>query len=157
MSKLNIGLSLIGILAGITIHAQESTNTSGGNHIGPGGSNSFSIGQVVYTSHSDTTGILSQGVQQAYEIYSVGTSELVLEQVINLFPNPTTDLLTIEIENPSQNLSYQLMNTNGKMIQSDILVSNLTTIDMQELPAASYFIIIYQDSKKVQSFKIIKN
>ena len=50
---------------------QESTNTAGGDVVGSGGSVAFSIGQVVYTTHSEVSGIKAQGVQHRYEIAKV--------------------------------------------------------------------------------------
>ncbi len=48
------------------LHAQEATLASGGNATGSGGSVSYSVGQVVYTTNIGTTGSVAQGVQQAY-------------------------------------------------------------------------------------------
>ena len=50
---------------------QESANTAGGDIIGSSGSVAFSIGQVVYTTHSEVSGIKAQGVQHLYEIAKV--------------------------------------------------------------------------------------
>ncbi|MDG2279738.1 MAG: T9SS C-terminal target domain-containing protein, partial [Flavicella sp.] len=55
-----------------SIYGQESSNTSGGNAAGSGGTVAYSIGQVAYTYESGTNGNSNQGVQQPYEIYSVG-------------------------------------------------------------------------------------
>jgi gliding motility-associated-like protein len=52
-------------------NAQVSTNTAGGDILGSGGSVAYSIGQVVYTTHSEATGIKAQGVQHRYEIAKV--------------------------------------------------------------------------------------
>jgi hypothetical protein len=52
----------------IAMYAQDTTPASGGNATGTGGSVSYTIGQIVYTTNSGTNGSLSQGVQQPYEI-----------------------------------------------------------------------------------------
>jgi len=51
--------------------AQESTNAAGGDISGSGGSVAYSIGQVVYTTHSEATGIKAQGVQHRHELTKV--------------------------------------------------------------------------------------
>ena len=64
-------ISLI-ILLGITIsgiYAQEAIPTSGGDASSNKGSVSYSVGQIVYSSNTATNGTVTQGVQQAYEIY----------------------------------------------------------------------------------------
>lgn len=48
-----------------SLHAQESVNTTGGNASGSGGSASYSVGQVVYTSNTETSGSVAQGVLQS--------------------------------------------------------------------------------------------
>ena len=50
------------------ISAQSGTITSGGDAAGSGGSVSFSIGQLDYTSISSAEGTVSQGLQHPYEI-----------------------------------------------------------------------------------------
>jgi hypothetical protein len=50
------------------LHAQESPTSTGGDATGAGGSSSYSVGQVVYTTATGINGSVAQGVQQAYEI-----------------------------------------------------------------------------------------
>ncbi|MBV1889111.1 MAG: HYR domain-containing protein, partial [Proteobacteria bacterium] len=49
----------------IPISAQESINVSGGDATGTGGSSSYSVGQVFYTTNVGATGSVAQGVQQS--------------------------------------------------------------------------------------------
>ena len=71
-----LGLGLTGV------QAQTSVNATGGDASGGGGSVSYSVGQVVYTTHTGTSGSVAEGVQQPYEI-SVVTG-LEEAQSINL-------------------------------------------------------------------------
>lgn len=57
-----LGLGLAGL------QAQTSVNVTGGNASGSGGSASYSVGQFVYQTHTGTSGSVSEGVQQPYEI-----------------------------------------------------------------------------------------
>jgi gliding motility-associated-like protein len=73
--------------------AQVSTNTAGGDILGSGGSVAYSIGQVVYTTHSEATGIKAQGVQHRYEIAKVSRAmeEALLQTPWSKIPSlPTT-------------------------------------------------------------------
>jgi hypothetical protein len=71
------------------VNAQESINASGGDALGSGGSTAYSIGQVVYTINTSSSGTSEQGVQHAYEIYSVGIKETEVNIFLSVFPNPT--------------------------------------------------------------------
>ena len=102
------------LIAGIA-QAQESTNTSGGEATGSGGSVSYSVGQVVYTTNTGSSGNVAQGVKHAYEINVVGIIDKQLNIALNAYPNPTTDVLTLQISNyNNEKLMYQLYDLNGK-------------------------------------------
>ena len=141
-----------------TATAQESVNTTGGDASGSGGTVAYSLGQVFYTTNSGTSGTISQGVQQAYEISTVGMKETELTISLSVFPNPTTDHLTLQIHDyNNEKLTYQLFDMQGKLLSSEVIISNQTQINMSDLPVATYFMIVMQKNRKIQSFKIIKN
>ena len=149
-----LGLGLTGL------QAQQSINATGGDASGGGGSVSYSVGQVVYTTHTGTSGSVAEGVQQPYEI-SVVTG-LEEAQSINLsvtaYPNPTTDYLTLRIDEfEISNLSFQLYDMNGKLLQNEKITGNQTSIVMSNLLPATYFVKVIQGNKEVKTFKIIKN
>ncbi len=70
-NKLLIALFAPLVLGSFHVRAQESIVASGGEATGTGGSSSYSIGQVSYTSNQGTGGSVEQGVQQPFEIYAV--------------------------------------------------------------------------------------
>ena len=149
-----LGLGLTGV------QAQTSVNATGGDASGGGGSVSYSVGQVVYTTHTGTSGSVAEGVQQPYEI-SVVTG-LEEAQSINLsvtaYPNPTTDYLTLRIDEfEISNLSFQLYDMNGKLLQNEKISGNQTSIVMSNLLPATYFVKVIRGNKEVKTFKIIKN
>jgi hypothetical protein len=141
------------------LHAQESVNASGGDALGSGGTVAYSVGQVAYTTNAGASGTVSQGVQQAYEIYTVGIKETELNISLSVFPNPTANNLTLQISDYShEKLSYQLYDMQGKQISNGQVFAQQTQINTSSLPSATYFInVVNQENKKVQSFKIIKN
>ena len=87
------GLGLTGL------QAQESINATGGIASGSGGSMSYSVGQIVYTTNTGTNGSVAQGVQQPYEISAViGIEEFNgINLYVSVYPNPTSDYLTLSI------------------------------------------------------------
>jgi hypothetical protein len=155
--KIKLSVLLLGI--GITAQAQQATNASGGDATGSGGTVAYSIGQVVYTTNYGTTGSAAQGVQHAYEIFTLGIKETELNISLTVFPNPTADNLTLQISDyNNEKLSYQLYDMQGKLLTNGQVTAQQTQINMNGLPSATYFInVVNQENKKVQSFKIIKN
>ena len=154
-----IALLAVGLLWAGLAQAQESVNASGGDATGSGGTVAYSVGQVVYTTNTGSTGTVAQGVQHAYEIYSVGINETELNISLSAFPNPTTENLTLQISDyNNEKLTYQLFDMQGKELSNGQIVAQQTQINMNSLPTATYFVnVVNQENKKVQSFKIIKN
>jgi len=149
-----LGLGLTGL------QAQESVNATGGNALGSGGSASYSVGQVVYTTNTGTSGSVAQGVQQPYEISVVtGLEEAKgINLTVTAYPNPTTDYLILRIDEfEISNLSYQLYDMNGKLLQREKITGTQTSIVMSNLVPATYFVKVIQGNKEVKTFKIIKN
>jgi hypothetical protein len=152
---LAVGLIWVGL-----VQAQESANSSGGDANGSGGTVAYSVGHVVYTTNTGSTGSAAQGVQYAYEIFTLGVKETALNISFTAFPNPTLNNLTLQISDyNNENLSYQLLEIQGKLIRNGEITAQQTQINMNSLPTTTtYFInIISQENKKVQSFKIVKN
>ena len=143
------------------LQAQESTNSSGGEASGDGGSVSYSVGQVVYGTHSGTTGSVSEGIQQPYEIsVIIGLEETGINLNISAFPNPTTDYLILKIANEAiqeSRFTITLYDLNGRVIEQQVVISNETAIDMNSLNAATYILKVNNENQEVKTFKIIKN
>jgi len=141
------------------VQAQESVNASGGNAIGNGGTVAYSVGQVVYTTDTDASGTVSQGVQQAYEIFTVGIKVTELNISLWAYPNPTTDNLTLQISDyNNEKLEYQLFDVQGKLLNNGQVTTQQTQINTATFPPATYLLnILNKENKKVQSFKIIKS
>lgn len=149
-----LGLGLTGL------QAQESVNATGGNASGSGGSASYSVGQVVYTTNTGTNGSVAQGVQQPYEISVVTAIEEAkgINLSVSAYPNPTTDYLTLEVKDfELSTLYFQLYDMNGKLLQSEKITGNQTSIVMSNLVPATYFVKVTQGNKEVKTFKITKN
>jgi Secretion system C-terminal sorting domain len=147
-----LSITLISILS----FAQQATVASGKNASGSGGSLSYTVGQIVYTTNSGTNGSLAQGVQQPFEISTLGTDEFP-NVSLSAFPNPTSNALTLSLENyDTTNLNYELFDINGRLIKSNKINGNQTQIDMAGNATGTYLLIINDKSKKLKTFKIIK-
>jgi len=140
------------------VYAQQATAASGGDTSSSGGSVAFSVGQIVYTTNTGTTGSVAQGVEQPYEIsITTGLAETGINLNLSAYPNPTTNYLMLQIDNFDKDLSYQLYDISGKLLESNTIVANSTTIKMEQLATGSYFLKVTQNNTLVKTFKIIKN
>jgi hypothetical protein len=140
------------------VYAQQATTASGGDASGSGGSVAYSIGQIVYTTNTSSSGSVAQGVQQPYEISIItGLLETDIKLNLSAYPNPTTNYLMLQIDNFDKDLSYQLFDISGKLLESNTVAANSTTINMEQMQTGSYFLKVTQNNTLVKTFKIIKN
>jgi len=165
-----IALLAAGLLWAGLAQAQESANASGGTAKGNGGTVAYSLGQVVYTTHTASLGSIAQGVQHTYAVLTVDSGEALSVISVSVFPNPTEDYLTLEVSDfNDQKLWYQLYDLQGKLLQYGMIADSQTNIDMSSLAAAVYYVKVYkaggigdrtntiEGTKDVRIFKIIKN
>ncbi len=97
--------------------AQESTNTAGGDILGSGGSVAYSIGQVVYTTHSEATGTKAQGVQHRHEL-----TKVLRAMEIGLIQTPWSKM-------PSLPATINIQTTEGQYVRVGVNW-NLTTLNV---------------------------
>lgn len=159
-NQLKLCATLVFGLCQSNLHAQTSINTTGGSALGSGGTVSYSVGQLVYSSNTGSNGSVTQGVQQAYEISVVNTLEEATDIKLSAYPNPTTDYLTLEVDvsimESEQRLAYQLFDLNGILHKNEEITRSQTNIMMTNIPPAIYFVKITNGDKEVKTFKIIK-
>ena len=75
---------------------------------------------------------------------------------INIFPNPIENELTITVDGSTQGMTYQIFDLNGRLLQTERLNSETTTVNVQGLRAGTYVLNINQDGQQIRSFRIVK-
>ena len=159
--KTNTVILFLAFLLSFSANAQtvhQVLSATGGDATGTGGSVAYSVGQIVYTTNTGATGSVAQGVEQAYEIYSVGIKETTLNISLSVFPNPTSDFLTLKVEDyNNEALNYTLLDEQGRLVFNEQITTQDTQVAMSTLARGAYFINVLQANKKIQTFKIIKN
>jgi len=152
-------LFLLGFgLAGI--QAQEAILATGGNASGSGGSASYSVGQVVYTTNTGINGSVVQGVQQTYDISTLpGIDENTgITLRCSAYPNPTDDFLVLKTDNEMLlECTVSLYDISAKLVGTKEIEGYETSIDMSALAPSTYYLKVTLNQKEIQQFKIIKN
>jgi len=112
------------------VQSQSNFVSTGANISGSGGTLSYSVGQLAYKSLNSISGSINQGVQQPYEIYTVGIEDVKLDVSLSVYPNPAFDKLVISMEEvDSKIFSYQLMDLQGNLLSSNKILDKQTIID----------------------------
>jgi hypothetical protein len=138
--------------------AQYTTISAGGNSSGNGGNISYSIGQVFCNTTVQGNYQISEGVQLSFDVpANTAVQEAETDINISIFPNPASDFISLKVKNETvKDLTYQLYNLQGKILQSEQLSSDETLINMSQYGSASYFLIITNQNQAIKTFKIIK-
>ena len=139
--------------------AQQSVNASGGNSSSSVGNISYSIGQVFSKAISSGANSISEGVHQPFEISTLGVDQNPLISLeMKIYPNPTTSSVFLKIgDNSLKNIDYQVFDISGKLLLKSKIVQTETQIDLSKNAAGTYILIVSDSSKKLKTFKIIKN
>ena len=99
----------------------------------------------------------NSSVQQAFEISTtLGINETSINLELSVYPNPTTDYLTLKVEK-TDNLNYQLFDMQGRLIESKAVTSSSSNINLEGQPIATYFLKITKNNQLIKTFKVIKN
>ncbi|GAA4762463.1 MULTISPECIES: T9SS type A sorting domain-containing protein [Flavobacterium] len=138
---------------------QEDFVFSGGEATGSGGTVSYSFGQVAFETVSGSNGELTQGVQQALEVYTLATTDFSYGLQAILYPNPAIYSVNLSLGslNDFSQLSYELIDVSGKILQNGKITESQTEIDVSNLSSATYFFNLIDSGKRIKSFKLIKN
>jgi hypothetical protein len=150
------------IIKPIANDTMKTFNSSGEDATGGSGSVTYSIGQVFYTQIGESIYNVSQGIQQGEVNKTLSTTENSVEPKVEIFifPNPTTDFVSIYMEGykpESSQRSYQLYDLQGRLLKQDAVTQSETQIDVTNLRAAIYLLQVCGNNKILNTFKIVKN
>jgi hypothetical protein len=134
---------------------QQAVVVTGGDASGVGGSVSYSIGQVAYT--SNVAGFVNSGVQQPFEITITSVDDSFRDLQLSLFPNPTSHELVIEMNNPNNGISAEVFNSNGSLMDTIRLAANRTTIPVSHWAPATYLIRLTDESGNTAVYQVVKH
>lgn len=81
---------------------------------------------------------------------SLSVTDLAETPTIKVYPNPTTDYITIDWEllSPKEILTIDIVTLQGQVVQSTSTHTSSTIISTQELPKGVYFIYLKSEQKK---------
>jgi hypothetical protein len=152
-------ITLVACLLFVTqlMYSQQTIPTSGGDATGSGGSSSYTVGQLVYTTNTGS-GTVSQGVQQSIELFTLSNPELTTVNVTAVtYPNPTTDVVVLALTDANLiGISDVLYDLKGRAVGKGVVTQNNTQIGMQRLAIGTYLLKVNQNNQELKTFKIIK-
>ena len=85
---------------------------------------------------------------------ALNTPGFEIDESISVYPNPTNSIVTIKCNNSMQ--SVQLYDVQGRLLQTQIINNQTTTVDLSQQSSGIYFVkVTSENGEKVE--KIVKN
>lgn len=149
------------LLAGVA-SAQSAIVPAGGDAQSNGGSVSYTVGQIaVQTATSSNSSVsVAEGVQQPYEILTVGVDaypQIALNAVV--YPNPTENLAQLQLngfEIPVSGLRAILYDGNGKQLQVVTITEDLTSFQIGQYATGTYYLEVREGKHVLKTFKVVR-
>ncbi|MCX6286484.1 MAG: T9SS type A sorting domain-containing protein [Bacteroidetes bacterium] len=115
----------------------------------------FSIGTKAYIG----LGCDSSGTDYSdfweYDPSSTGVQSFVENKDIVIYPNPLTDMLTIETNSLNTNQQFEIINLTGRLVYTSYINKKKTTVNMSDFPSGIYILKLNMD-KETAGKKFIK-
>ena len=161
MKVLNTFIVSLLCFAGTTF-AQSVIVPVGGDAQSNNGNVSYTVGQIAVQTSANSDGSVSvaEGVQQPYEIQTVGVNnypQISLKAVI--YPNPTENLAQLQLNGfdiPSDGLRAILYDGNGKYLQVFIVTDDLTSFQIGHYATGTYYLELRDKLRVLKTFRVIR-
>ena len=93
-------------------------------------------------------------------LLSAGNVEIKDQNLIySVYPNPATDIIQLKVNASTastQSMSYKLYDIQGLLLETKMILSELTNVAINNLVPSIYFMKIIEGNKEVKVFKIAK-
>ena len=146
---------LFSLLTSVSISAQEVISSQGDSYSNSNGSIDFTIGEVIISTETDGTNVLTQGFHQTNWNF-LGLEDHVPTYEATIFPNPTGSELNILTE-ACDNVIYTLYDAKGKLVLQNVLSSEQTAINVDRIASGNYSLTLSKKAQNLKSFILIKN
>jgi len=129
---------------------KSSVSTVGGSATVGSTSLTYAIGEVAVQENTQGNTHLSEGFIGPDILQALGVEEFSELQGVKIYPNPVADYIHIDLSQ-SGNYRMYLFDLNGKLINDYQTVEDTYDINVENLQAAVYLLIIVDNEHKLKS------
>lgn len=142
------------VLLSTMIMAQTAVTATGGTAAGVVGSFSYSVGQPATLNTSNDSKSAHEGVMQpaTYRVESISEAQDI---AVNIFPNPTSDGVTLQRDYTDKPLTVELYSADGRRLETSDWETATMRLDMSRYAAGSYILKVNTDNR-ISTYKITK-
>ena len=151
---MNNYLFLFLLLISVTAYSQDTPQqligSAGDQYNNASASVSWTVGETVTATLTNSSVHLTQGFQQGNLTVSSLVEQDMLDFSLKVYPNPVIDILILETDEKQH--IYQVINMQGELVLNGNITAVLQEIDFTNLPPGVYLLSVDQK----QTHKIIK-
>lgn len=148
------GIFLLLLFVPVLVQAQELLSPGGGE----GGSGnmtvSWSLGEPVTESFSESEFVLTQGYHQP-AMYVMDICEEPETQNFEVYPNPVSDLLVIKYD-AGDDFSVKLYGLRGEFLLEESSETGFCQFSVSGLAPGVYFLELHSADSKAQTIRIVR-
>jgi len=138
--------------------AQEVVSTAGETQTISGYEISWTLGEPVIATVKSGSTILTQGFHQSKLTITPINEFPVSDIELKVYPNPTDEFVTINMNKLDENLSFSLFDLAGKLIESKPIITLETKLFLNACSSGTYVLKLQNGTQQtLQTFKIIKD
>lgn len=87
--------------------------------------------------------------------YNLGITPLFGANEVHIYPNPTSESITVELTQPCENCRIEIANTLGQKLMVDAINQNSKILNLKSFPKGIYFISIISNNEILSVQKLI--
>lgn len=160
MMKFLTALSIAALpFFGMAQSVDQQVIASAGEHFDNGTTQlSWTLGEVMIDTYDNGTNILTQGFHQT-ELTVTAIEETLADIRMNLYPNPTSEYLNIDLGNNDKDINLSLYDMSGKIIHQARInaFQNRYVLPMNAVATGQYLVQMQsEDGKMNTTHQVVK-
>lgn len=156
LTVLSIALLPVAVMAQ---SVEQNVIASAGEHFENGNVQlDWTLGEVMIDTYDNGTNILTQGFHQT-ELTVTAIEETLADISMNLYPNPTSEYLNIDLGNNDKDINLQLFDMTGKLIHQARInaYQNRYVLPMNAVATGKYLVQMQtEDGKMNTTHQVVK-
>ncbi|MBI3133203.1 MAG: T9SS type A sorting domain-containing protein [Bacteroidetes bacterium] len=117
---------------------------------GPGGSVSWTLGEMVITTLSGSSNDVTQGFHQG-NIYVSGLDDLRAIEV-NIYPNPTSEFVTIQSPEP---VRVKIFDVSGRLVSVHDLSNEINQLNVSDFARGTYNLVFESAGRETRTAQLV--
>ncbi len=113
------------------------------------------MGYIEDAASSPTDFPLPEGIFEV-PVDHTSVNDLYASELIRVYPNPVSNVLSVTVENEMLNSSYEMLDVTGKIVQRGFFRSEVNQVNVSELSSGMYFIKMDSGRKVISESFIVK-